>query len=198
MKRYKVNEIFYSVQGEGRHAGEAAIFIRLSGCNLKCSFCDTQHNEGTMMTAEQIAKEVSKYDCALVVITGGEPTLQLDKALTDALHDAGKYLAMETNGTREIDGEIDWVTISPKRPFCGNVARLALRSCDELKVVYTNRETFESAPWLKFPSKLYYIQPCDTGNAEENARIIAEVVEYVKQNPEWKISLQTQKIINVR
>ena len=95
----KINEIFYSLQGEGYHTGTPAIFVRFSGCNLKCDFCDTQHEEGTMMTDEEIITKVKKYPAVTVVLTGGEPSLWIDDQLIDLLHQAGKYVTIETNGT---------------------------------------------------------------------------------------------------
>ena len=93
----KINEIFYSLQGEGYHTGKAAIFIRFSGCNLKCSFCDTEHEEGTLMSDEEIIKAISVYPSNLVVLTGGEPSLWIDEEFIDLLHQAGKYVCIETN-----------------------------------------------------------------------------------------------------
>ena len=122
----KINEIFYSLQGEGYHTGTPAVFVRFSGCNLKCSFCDTQHEEGTLMTDDEIIAEVSKYPAATVILTGGEPSLWIDDALVDRLHEAGKYVCIETNGTRPLPASIDWVTCSPKQG-----ARLAITRMDE-------------------------------------------------------------------
>ena len=111
----KINEIFYSLQGEGYHTGTPAIFVRFSGCNLKCDFCDTQHEEGKMMTDDEIIAEVKKYPAVTVVLTGGEPSLWIDDELIDRLHQAGKYVTIETNGTRPLPAAIDWVTCSPKQ-----------------------------------------------------------------------------------
>ena len=112
----KVNEIFYSIQGEGRHAGRAAVFIRLSGCNLKCPFCDTDFSQSKEMTVEEIVNEVCSLsnDCHFVVITGGEPTLQNCVPLIDALHVKRYSVAMESNGTNIAPWNVDWLTISPK------------------------------------------------------------------------------------
>ena len=131
----KINEIFYSLQGEGYHTGTPAVFVRFSGCNLKCSFCDTQHEEGTLMTDDEIIAEVSKYPAATVILTGGEPSLWIDDALVDRLHEAGKYVCIETNGTRPLPASIDWVTCSPKQG-----ARLAITRMDEVKVVYEGQD----------------------------------------------------------
>ena len=139
----KINEIFYSLQGEGYHTGTPAIFVRFSGCNLKCDFCDTQHEEGTMMTDDEIISEVEKYPAVTVILTGGEPSLWIDDEFIDRLHRAGKYVCIETNGTRPLPAAIDWVTCSPKRG-----AKLAIDRMDEVKVVYEGQDIsiFELLP----------------------------------------------------
>ena len=96
----KINEIFYSLQGEGFHTGTPAVFIRFSGCNLKCSFCDTQHEEGVLMSDEEILDAVGEYPATTVILTGGEPSLWIDREFVDRLHRIGKYVCIETNGTR--------------------------------------------------------------------------------------------------
>ena len=106
----KINEIFYSLQGEGYHTGTPAVFIRFSGCNLKCDFCDTRHEEGEMMTDEDIVNEIGKYPAVMVILTGGEPSLWIDDAFIDLLHRAGKYVCIETNGTKPLPVAIDWAT----------------------------------------------------------------------------------------
>ena len=103
----KINEIFYSLQGEGFHAGTPAVFVRFSGCNLKCDFCDTRHEEGKSMTDEEIVEEVLRYPSRMVILTGGEPGLWVDDALIEALHKAGKYICIETNGTCVLPEQID-------------------------------------------------------------------------------------------
>ena len=134
---YRVNEIFYSLQGEGRHTGRVAVFVRFSGCNLSCPFCDTEFDAHTQMTADDIIRTVSQWgDCGFVVLTGGEPSLQIDDALIDALHLAGFYVAVETNGTHTLPAAVDWVTWSPKDLFDKNVPTLSLKKIDEIKVVF--------------------------------------------------------------
>lgn len=120
----KINEIFYSLQGEGFHTGTPAVFIRLSGCNLKCPFCDTQHEEGVLMTDEEIMAEVGKYPAMMVILTGGEPSLWIDREFVDRLHRMGKYVCIETNGTHELPDNIDWVTCSPKRGAKLSISRM--------------------------------------------------------------------------
>ena len=110
----KINEIFYSLQGEGFHTGTAAVFVRFSGCNLKCDFCDTRHEEGTWMEDAAIIETVNQYPAKFVILTGGEPSLWIDDELIDRLHQAGKQVCIETNGTRPLPKAIDWITCSPK------------------------------------------------------------------------------------
>jgi len=178
----KINEIFYSLQGEGAWTGTAIIFIRFSGCNLKCDFCDTLHEEGKIMSDEEILQELKKYPCKRICLTGGEPSLQLDQTLVDKLKEAGYTLHIETNGTRPLPNGIDWVTVSPK------YKKMVLTQADELKIVYLGQNLSE---WTNWPAKTRFLQPCSGEN-------IAEVIAYIKAHPEWRLSLQTHKMINIK
>ena len=194
-KVYHVNEIFYSLQGEGRWAGRAAIFVRFSGCNLKCPFCDTDSASYEKMTMKDILRELMEYsECSFVVLTGGEPTLQVTKEFVEVLHKNGYYVAMETNGTRAVPDNVDWVTVSPKVAYVDN-GQLSMMVCDEVKVVYDGEHTPDT---FGITAKNYYVQPCDVGSATRNAEIIAACVRWVKQHPMWRLSLQQQKILRVR
>ena len=179
----KINEIFYSLQGEGFHTGIPAVFIRFSGCNLKCGFCDTQHEEGVDMTDEAIVSEVLRYPCRMVILTGGEPGLWIDEVLIEALHRVGKFVCIETNGTCVLPDTIDWVTCSPKEG-----AILRVKHIDELKVVYVGQDV---SPYLSISAKHYFLQPCSCRNTDE-------VIEYIKCHPQWRLSLQTHKLIDIR
>ena len=192
----KINEIFYSLQGEGYHSGMPAAFIRFSGCNLHCPFCDTQHESGVEMTEEEIVTEVKRYPAQLVVVTGGEPALQLTESLVDALHGIGKTVAIETNGTLALPDNVDWITLSPKDTWLGDEAVPVLGKADELKVVFDG----EQAPlaYSNISVAHRFLQPCDTGDAVRNAAIVQATVEYIKENPEWRLSLQIHKTLNIR
>ena len=178
----RINEIFYSLQGEGYHTGIPAVFVRFSGCNLRCPFCDTQHEEGTLMSDEDIAMEVAKYSTQVVILTGGEPGLWIDEKLVDALHHERKYVCIETNGTCRLPENIDWVTCSPKEG-----AKISLDRIDEVKVVYVGQDV---SAYLDLSASHYFLQPCSCANTEE-------VIAYILQHPEWRLSLQTHKLLQI-
>lgn len=190
----KINEIFYSVQGEGLHAGRPAHFIRFSGCNLHCPFCDTKHEEGVMMTDEEILEKIN-FGSNMVVLTGGEPTLFIDEQFIRKLNNLGKYVCIETNGTHELPKGKFFVTLSPKFEFVSK-AELKVKRASELKVIWNGKNNMYK--YSDIVAKHRFIQPCDTQDKEKNAQIMQEVVEYVKEHPEWRVSVQTQKILNVR
>ena len=193
----RVNEIFYSIQGEGAHSGEAAIFVRLSGCNLKCSFCDTEHQPYQDLTEEDICAEIAKYPASLVVITGGEPTLQLTETLIGKIHELSKTVAIETNGTRPVPRGVDWVTVSPKSIFVGEIGKPVIKTAQEVKIVLDDLHTYDD-PTFGITAAHYFVQPCDTSDEARNRDIINRCVNFVKENPLWRLSLQTQKILRVR
>ena len=184
MTRLAVNEIFYSIQGEGYHTGTPAVFVRLSGCNLRCDFCDTDHSRSTLMTVGEIVDEVLQYPAVTVILTGGEPSLQPIGALVDKLHEAGRRVHIETNGTRPLPDGIDWVTCSPKPG-----ADVVLDRCDELKIVYTGQDVEAIAAGID--AAHHFLQPCSGLNT-------AAVVDYLLAHPRWRLSLQTHKLIDIR
>lgn len=192
----KVNEIFYSLQGEGFFTGTPAVFVRLSGCNLACDFCDTDHFRGREMTVREIVEEVASYPASHVVITGGEPSLQLTAELVDALHAAGRFVQVETNGTRPLPENVDWITCSPK------AAPVLLPHAAELKLVFNSEPSNGSlfpqpSDFEEFPAIHRFLQPCDTGDPSRNAAIMEACVAYIKAHPRWRLSLQTHKLINI-
>lgn len=197
MKR--INDIFYSLQGEGHNTGRAAVFVRFAGCNLRCSFCDTEFDTYREMNDEEILAAISQYPARFVVLTGGEPTLQVDEAFVELLHQHGYEVAMESNGTRPAPQNLDWLTVSPKV----RSEKLEVKSeklADELKVVFdetTAPESYLSLLTSHF-SPLLFLQPCDTGDAARNEAIVARCVEYIKEHPWWRLSLQTHKLVGFK
>jgi len=179
----KINEIFYSIQGEGYHTGTPAVFVRFSGCNLKCPFCDTEHQGYTLMSDDDIIHEVGKYPAGHIVLTGGEPGLQVNEEFVCRLSNMGKFIQIETNGTVKLPDYIDWVTCSPKEG-----GKVILDRIDEIKVVYTGQDM---SVYDKYDAFSYYLQPCSGENTKE-------VIDYIKKNSKWKLSLQTHKLLNIR
>ena len=194
----RVNEIFHSLQGEGYNSGMPAVFIRFSGCNLQCPFCDTQHESGTEMTEQEIVEAVKHLaPCPLlVVITGGEPALQLTVSLVDALHEIGKRVAVETNGTLPLPSNVDWITLSPKNAWLGDEAVPVLTRADELKVLYDG--SHDPSVFDSVAATHRFLQPMDTGNANRNADLMQQAADYCLQHPQWRLSLQIHKILNIR
>ena len=190
----RINEIFYSLQGEGYFTGQAAVFIRMSGCDLRCPFCDTDHSAAVEMTDDEILAAIANHKSRHVVITGGEPALQLTRSFVDALKASGYFIQVETNGTHPLPPGIDWVTCSPKyRP-------VAHSEVDELKVVYEGRQSEPIAEELasRISARHYSLQPCDWGDAAQNAVTTADCIEFIKREPRWRLSLQTHKLLNIR
>ena len=207
--KYRINEIFYSLQGEGHNTGRAAVFVRFAGCNLRCSFCDTEFDSYHEMTAEEILDAIKSYPAHFIVLTGGEPTLQVDEEFVDLLHQYGYEVAMESNGTRPAPRNLDWLTVSPKSRDVWH-AECGMKLPDELKIVFdehTDPESFLTSHFTLHTShftlhtsrkSLLYLQPCDTGDAERNARILHCCIEYIKEHPEWRLSLQTHKLTGIK
>lgn len=194
---FRVNEIFYSLQGEGFFSGTPAVFVRFSGCNLRCHFCDTQHQEGETMSLQEIVNEVNKYPQApLVVLTGGEPSLFIDEAFVAALkQQTGKTITIETNGTRPLPGNLDWVTLSPKTAFAGgDLFPCIVKCCDELKVVYLGQDL---AQYEDIGAQYRFLQPCFCENETMRQANMKACVDAVMQDPGWRLSLQIHRVLNI-
>ena len=193
---YRVNEIFYSLQGEGYWTGTPMVFVRLSGCNLRCPFCDTDHAAFSEMSAPQIVDAVRQAgaDCRRVCLTGGEPSLQLDPALVEALHSAGFLIHIETNGTRPLPEGLDWITLSPKNQVFGLMGNGAviLKRADEVKLVLA--PGVDPSAWEHFPATWHFLQPCDAAGRMNTA----ETISYIEAHPLWRLSLQTHKLLGIR
>ena len=186
---FRVNEIFYSLQGEGWWTGTPAVFVRLAGCNLRCPFCDTDFSHADILSLDAVLSAVQGLGngCRRIVVTGGEPALQLDDAFVNAFHQAGYTIHIETNGTHSLPAGIDWVTLSPKEDWQPH-GTVVLPRADELKLVYTGQD---AERWLAFPADHHFLQPCSGQNTEE-------VVRYVLDHPRWSLSLQTHKLLDIR
>ena len=208
---YSIKEIFYTLQGEGAHAGRPAVFCRFSGCNLwtgreadrataVCTFCDTDfvgtdgERGGKFRAPELLAAEIdglwpathsaSKY----VVFTGGEPLLQLDRPLIDAMHARGFTIAIETNGTLPVPEGVDWICVSPKMG-----AELVVAKGNEIKVVIPQAgQDLSAYEGLDFEN--FYVQPMDGPRAADNTRL---AIETCRRNPKWKLSLRTHKLLQI-
>ncbi len=210
---YAIKEIFYTLQGEGAQAGRPAVFCRFAGCNLwtgreadrataVCRFCDTEFvgtdgpGGGKFATAAELARAVRGAWPAgadprarpLVVCTGGEPLLQLDAAAIGALHGAGFEIAVETNGTQPAPQGLDWICVSPKAG-----APLVLTAGDELKLVFP-QEGAEPERFRQLPFRHFFLQPMDGPDRASNTD---RAVAYCLSHPEWRLSLQTHKLLGI-
>ena len=209
---YAAKEIFYTLQGEGAQAGRAAVFCRFAGCNLwsgreadrataVCRFCDTEFvgvdgaGGGKFDSAEALATAVSEkwpggagQGTRFVVCTGGEPLLQMDSMLIDALHTRGFEIAVETNGTVAAPAGLDWICVSPKAG-----AGLVQLSGDELKLVYP-QIPFDPGEFLSLSFKHFFLQPMDGPRRAANTEL---AVAYCMDHPRWRLSLQTHKILGI-
>jgi len=193
-----VMERFYTIQGEGNHQGRAAYFIRLGGCDVGCHWCDVKESWDASLhplhNVEELAHDAAEYPGRLAVITGGEPLLHDLAALTEALHQQGFHTHIETSGSSPITGHWDWITLSPKKfkaplpDICG--------LANELKVVIFNKSDFawaEKYAALANSQCKLYLQPEWTRAAE----ITPLIIDYIKANPQWQLSMQIHKYINV-
>ncbi len=209
-KTYSVKEIFYTLQGEGAQAGRPAVFCRFTGCNLWsgreqdrskaiCDFCDTDfigtdgQNGGKFESAELLAQEIKRFwpedeGHPYVVCTGGEPLLQLDQTLVEAFHQAGFEIAVETNGTIEAPEGIDWVCVSPKAG-----TEIVLKNGDELKLVYP-QPLAQPEKFIALNFKHFYLQPMDGPLQRINTQ---DSIQYCLKHPQWKLSLQTHKLLGI-
>jgi organic radical activating enzyme len=198
VERYLVNEIFYSLQGEGVRAGTPNLFLRLAKCNLACTVethgfdCDTEFESGRRLTLEEIVAEFRQLsaDCGWVILTGGEPALQADRELIDGLHAAGYRLAIETNGSFELPEGIDWITVSPK------VAEHAVRQKRANEVKYV-RGHGQGIPRTAVEADHYLISPAFDG-AEVDPRTLDWCIRLCRDNPPWRLSVQQHKLWKVR
>lgn len=195
---YPIMEHFYTIQGEGRYTGNAAYFIRLGGCDVGCVWCDVKESwdaeKHPHMSVAELTEIVAEYPNQLVVITGGEPAMYDLTPLVTSLQELGKTVAIETSGAHPLRGKVDWYTFSPKK-FKAPVEE-AYAKANELKVVVFNKSDFQ---WAVDHSKKVaadcrlYLQP----EWSKQERLLPSIIDFVKEHPEWNISLQTHKYLNI-
>ena len=191
--KYKINSIFFSIQGEGNQTGMPAVFVRFAGCNLSCNFCDTDHSQKMELTSEEILEEIEKFPtCKNIILTGGEPTEQNLFPLLYLLETLWYDVSIESNGTNPIDpyveaGLIQWVTISPKMES----TIYDNSKVNEVKYIEGHFDPCSGVSFLDVP--FFYIQPCDgsEGSVERSC-------QFVKENPRWRLSIQMHKLIGIQ
>lgn len=196
----KINEIFYSLQGEGHHEGYPSVFVRFSGCNLACPFCDTRHEDGIFMDDDAIMRAVNLYSAEWIVLTGGEPSLWIDDDFIHLLKRAtGKKISIETNGTRPVPNMIDWITVSPKFGIAGDCeAPLQVQRADEIKVVDVGQDL---EPYFRLscrmPETIMYLQPCYVPDEEQFRHNRLSTVRRVLADPRWTLSVQLHRYLDI-
>ena len=207
---YRIKEIYFTQQGEGSNTGRDFVFVRFSGCNLWsgkeknrksaiCQFCDTDFYgtdgiNGGVYSAKQLIEKikslwVSRDDNIAVVLTGGEPLLQVNDELVAALKQEQIYIAVETNGTLDAPDNIDWICMSPKAN-----TEIKLKKGNEIKVIFP-QESLDPEKFSLFDFSEFYLQPMDSNKYQEN---LNATITYCQKNPKWKLSLQTHKILGIR
>lgn len=207
---YRIKEIYFTQQGEGSNTGRDFVFVRFSGCNLWsgkeknrksaiCQFCDTDFYgtdgiNGGVYSAKQLIEKikslwVSRDDNIAVVLTGGEPLLQVNDELVAALKQEQIYIAVETNGTLDVPDHIDWICMSPKAN-----TEIKLKKGNEIKIIFP-QESLDPEKFSLFDFSEFYLQPMDSNKYQEN---LNATITYCQKNPKWKLSLQTHKILGIR
>jgi 7-carboxy-7-deazaguanine synthase len=203
---YLVNDIFYTLQGEGFWTGRPAVFVRFARCNLwngreedrhraVCQFCDTDFLKGERYTFADLIGSIDQTwqgegGQRMAVLTGGEPTLQVNTEFVEALHEFGFYVAIETNGTRPVPDDIDWICVSPK-----GGAPVSQRTANEMKLVYPQSDMPPDLAFSLIDALHYWISPMDGPNLAQNTQ---DAIEYVLRNPQWRLNVQTHKVIGVK
>lgn len=191
-------EHFYTLQGEGKYTGTSAYFIRLGGCDVGCVWCDVKESWDAdvhpKMSVEELKNIVAQYPADLVVITGGEPAMYDLTILIEALHSIGKYVAIETSGTSNLIGNVDWYTFSPKK-FKAPVEEAYMKASELKIVIFHKSDLARAEDHSKKVNEncVLYLQP----EWSKREQLLPTIIEYVKNHPKWKISLQTHKYLEI-
>ena len=201
MRALPVHEIFYSLQGEGGQMGRAMIFVRLSGCNLACPYCDTDFASYQMMETSEILTEIQQYPCQDILWTGGEPTLSLTDQHIAYFHDYGYRQSIETNGTRPLPGGLDYVTCSPKaEAISGLRGRFVVNypdGIDELRWPLQLSALFPPPIEQLVLAKRYYVSPVEEDGVALQS-VLAYCMDFVLTHPEWQLRVQLHKLLGFR
>jgi len=184
-KTYKINEIFESLQGEGFYSGYPVTFIRFAGCNQSCFFCDTDHTCRIELIDNEIIEKIKEFKNNIIVLTGGEPGLQVDFELVELFKKNGLKVHIETNGTIKLPENIDWVTVSPKKK------KVVDQEYNELKVLFNDQQLDQ---YNYIDSKYKYLQPIDINGLMN----IGQTISKIKEEKGWILSLQQHKILNIK
>lgn len=195
----RVNEIFYSLQGEGINTGRAAIFIRLSGCNLRCSFCDTEFDTWQELSLSEIEHQIALYPSRFIVWTGGEPTLQLTERDVAYFHVLGYEQAIETNGTRCPPRGLDYITCSPKPEAIARLKEVFPEGVSEFRFPISTTGALPPDISELPPAAAYLVSPIfvGLGAGELDRAALARCIAFVKQDPRWRLSVQLHKLIQI-
>ena len=188
-----VNEIFYSLQGEGARSGSPSIFIRLTQCNLSCTFCDTDFFVGKEMTFEEIYESIQDLPCKWIIWTGGEPTIQLTDDILQKFKDKGYKQAIETNGTRRVPSLIDYITCSPKLNYSSIKNRIL--KVNEIRIPLQKGDPLPDISL--FPEADHYFVSPIFDDDKINWENVAYCVDLIKEDPQWALSLQMHKLIHI-
>lgn len=200
----KIVEIFKSIQGEGSNFGKQVIFIRLGNCNLKCPWCDTDWKKYKELTIQEITEEISKYNCKNVIITGGEPTISNLTSLLKELKNKGYWIAIETNGTNNIDYEyIDYIATSPKFIYGSNIVKL--NEANEVRIVVDTESKIDFLNFCidiknKIKANKYFLSPVEIDGEFKNLELLGEIKQKLKERgaEEWEISIQLHKLMKIQ
>lgn len=200
MKKYHINEVFLSFQGEGARSGSLNVFVRFAHCNLKCNLkehgfeCDTDYSGSMEMSQDDLVEKISEVGqkCKNIIFTGGEPALQIDFELTKTLRDLRYYVAIETNGTIDISKlTLDWISCSPKTAE----HTIKIEKCNELRYVL-GKDRALPKPHAKADN--YFLSPVFNPDWSIDYESLIWIMKLIKENPTWKMSVQTQKLLNLR